>query len=191
MRTNSLVESRLALEASIIYYRGRPVETVAACDPKVEALNYDQCFVRDFVVSAIAFLIDGKAEIVRNFLIETLALQSREKQMDCFKPGQGLMPASFKVKSKDTEECLTADFGEQAIGRVTPVDGWRVVDYSTAGLRKSNRRREINLLKSVRPFPKVRRVVREIEYDGLTDIARVHCRTSRSPIKPSSSVAFI
>lgn len=123
MKTNSLVEeARKLLEASIMYYCGRPVGTVAACDPTTKALNYDQCFVRDFVPAALAFLIDGKAEIVRNFLVETLALQSREKQMDCFKPGQGLMPASFKVKSKEGEECLTADFGEQAIGRVTPVD---------------------------------------------------------------------
>jgi hypothetical protein len=119
----SLVEeTRKALEASIIYYRGRPVGTVAALDPEVEALNYDQCFVRDFVSSAIAFLIEGKAEIVRNFLVETLALQSRERQTNCFKPGQGLMPASFKVASKDGEEYLIADFGEQAIGGVTPVD---------------------------------------------------------------------
>ncbi len=121
--TLSLVEeTRKALEASIIYYRGRPVGTVAARDPEVEALNYDQCFVRDFVSSAIAFLIDGKPEIVRNFLVETLTLQSRERQTNCFKPGQGLMPASFKVALKDGEEHLIADFGEQAIGGVTPID---------------------------------------------------------------------
>jgi len=47
--------------------------------------------------------IEGKAEIVRNFLVETLALQSRERQTNRFKPGQGLMPASFKVALKDEE----------------------------------------------------------------------------------------
>jgi hypothetical protein len=122
-------EARKALENSIIYYRGRPVGTVAALDPEVEALNYNQCFVRDFVSSALVFLIEGKAEIVRNFLVETLALQSRQKQMDCFKPGQGLMPASFKVESKEGEEYLTADFGDQAIGRVTPIDSclWWII----------------------------------------------------------------
>jgi hypothetical protein len=128
---NSLVEeARKFLEASIVYYHGRPVGTAAACDAEVMALNYDQCFVRDFVPCALAFLIDGKAEIVRNFLVETLALQSREKQMNCFKPGQGLMPASFKVvKLKEGDEYLTADFGEQAIGRVTPVDSclWWII----------------------------------------------------------------
>lgn len=120
---NHLVEEAWRrLEASIIYYHGRPVGTVAARDPSVAALNYDQCFVRDFVSSGLAFLLNGKPEIVRNFLTETLSLQSSEAQMDCFKPGKGLMPASFKVELSDGEEYLVADFGEQAIGRVTPVD---------------------------------------------------------------------
>ncbi|MBW4522444.1 MAG: glycoside hydrolase 100 family protein [Scytolyngbya sp. HA4215-MV1] len=110
------------LEASIVYFQGRPVGTVAARDPYSEALNYDQCFMRDFVSSALLFLIQGKPEIVRNFLIETLALQSSEKQMDCFNAGQGLMPASFKMESWEDKQYLVADFGEHAIGRVTPVD---------------------------------------------------------------------
>lgn len=50
--------------------------------------------------------------------------------MDCYSPGQGLMPASFKVrteyidgkKENGTEEILDPDFGEAAIGRVAPVD---------------------------------------------------------------------
>lgn len=47
--------------------------------------------------------------------------------MDCYSPGQGLMPASFKVKTREldegkTEEVLDPDFGESAIGRVAPVD---------------------------------------------------------------------
>ncbi|MCA1993142.1 MAG: glycoside hydrolase 100 family protein [Coleofasciculus sp. S288] len=120
---NSLIEAaQQALENSIIYYQGEPVGTVAASDPEVEALNYDQCFVRDFVSSALVFLMNGKPEIVRNFLTQTLTLQVCEKKMDCFTPGQGLMPASFKVESKDGEEYLKADFGEQAIARVTPID---------------------------------------------------------------------
>lgn len=55
--------------------------------------------------------------------------QSWEKTMDCHSPGQGLMPASFKVKTVPldgddsmTEEVLDPDFGEAAIGRVAPVD---------------------------------------------------------------------
>jgi len=47
--------------------------------------------------------------------------------VDCYSPGQGLMPASFKVKTVEfdqgkTEEVLDPDFGESAIGRVAPVD---------------------------------------------------------------------
>jgi len=123
MTTHSLKqEAYSALQGSIISYRGRPVGTVAALEPGVEALNYDHCFIRDFVPSAIAFLINGNPAIVRNFLIETLALQSREKQLNCFRPGRGLMPASFKVKLQHGTEHLVADFGDQAIGRVTPVD---------------------------------------------------------------------
>jgi len=124
MKTQSdmMSEAWKALEDSIIYYYGQPVGTVAARDPDVEALNYNQCFVRDFVSSALIFLMKGKTEIVRNFLVETLALQSETKQMDYFNAGQGLMPASFKVASSYGEQYLTADFGEHAIARVTPVD---------------------------------------------------------------------
>ncbi|MEO0969202.1 MAG: glycoside hydrolase 100 family protein, partial [Cyanobacteria bacterium J06639_18] len=57
-----------ALEKTIIYYQGRPVGTVAAYDLSQEALNYDQCFIRDFVSAAIIFLIEGRTNIVRNFL---------------------------------------------------------------------------------------------------------------------------
>ena len=122
---NNLLEQAAsqALEASLIYYKGLPVGTVAAVDSSLDPLNYDHCFVRDFVPSALVFLMNGSSEIVRNFLLETLNLQNRDKQMDCFKPGRGLMPASFKVvESSNGEQSLVADFGEQAIGRVTPVD---------------------------------------------------------------------
>jgi glycogen debranching enzyme len=118
-----------ALEKSILYYQGRPVGTVAAYDTSVEALNYDQVFVRDFVSSALVFLMKGKTEIVRNFLKETLKLQPKERQLDCSKPERGLIPASFKVVIENGEERLLADFGEHAIARVTPVDScmWWII----------------------------------------------------------------
>ena len=46
---NLIARAKQALEDSIIYYCDRPVGTVAARDPSVDALNYDQCFIRDFV----------------------------------------------------------------------------------------------------------------------------------------------
>ena len=115
-------EASSLLEKSLVYYKGRPIGTVAACDSVREAVNYDQCFVRDFVPSALTFLMNGKTEVVRNFLIEILELQSSDKSTECFQPSPGLMPASFKVESKDGKQFLSADFGEEAIGRVSPVD---------------------------------------------------------------------
>ena len=124
MKTPSTLihEAYEALQASVIYYHGLPVGTVAARDSEQTELNYDQCFTRDFAISALVFLMRGEVEIVRNFLMLTLSLQSRERQLDCFMPGQGLMPASFKVVSLGVEESILADFGEQAIARVAPVD---------------------------------------------------------------------
>lgn len=117
------------LEESIIYYRDRPVGALAARDFGMESLNYDQCFIRDFVPAALVFLIEGETEIVRNFLVETVALQKQERRIDCYQPPPGLMPASFKVEVQQGEQYLDADFGDQAIGRVTPIDSclWWIV----------------------------------------------------------------
>lgn len=55
--------------------------------------------------------------------------------MDCYSPGQGLMPASFKVRTvpldgTKVEEVLDPDFGESAIGRVAPVDSGKSLIFS-------------------------------------------------------------
>jgi Alkaline and neutral invertase len=65
------------LNQSVVNYCGSPVGTLAANDPGLcnQMLNYDQVFIRDFVPSAIAFLLKGEGEIVRNFLLHTLQLQ--------------------------------------------------------------------------------------------------------------------
>ncbi|XP_057959074.1 alkaline/neutral invertase A, mitochondrial [Malania oleifera] len=125
------------LRGSIVNYCGNPVGTIAANDPVDKLpLNYDQVFIRDFVPSALAFLLNGEGEIVKNFLLHTLQLQSWEKTVDCYSPGQGLMPASFKVRTVPldgsngaVEEVLDPDFGESAIGRVAPVDSglWWII----------------------------------------------------------------
>ncbi|WCJ19072.1 alkaline/neutral invertase [Euphorbia peplus] len=125
------------LRSSVVYYCGSPIGTIAANDPtNSNVLNYDQVFIRDFIPSGIAFLLKGEYDIVRNFILHTLQLQSWEKTMDCHSPGQGLMPASFKVRTVPldgddyaTEEVLDPDFGEAAIGRVAPVDSglWWII----------------------------------------------------------------
>lgn len=88
-------------------------------------------FVRDFVPSALAFLMKGEPNIVKNFLLKTLHIQGKDKRIDRFKLADGAMPASFKVlhnpiKKTDT---IIADFGESAIGRVAPVDSgfWWII----------------------------------------------------------------
>ncbi|KAJ4772504.1 Neutral/alkaline invertase [Rhynchospora pubera] len=121
-----------ALRRSIVYFKELPVGTIAAYDhASEEVLNYDQVFVRDFVPSALAFLMNGEPEIVKNFLLKTLYLQGWEKRVDRFKLGEGVMPASFKVLHNPTRktETLIADFGESAIGRVAPVDSgfWWII----------------------------------------------------------------
>jgi hypothetical protein len=64
------------LRGTIVNYCGNPVGTVAANDPADrQPLNYDQVFIRDFVPSALAFLLNGEMEIVKNFLLHTLQLQ--------------------------------------------------------------------------------------------------------------------
>lgn len=64
------------LRTAVVNYCGNPVGTVAANDPDdSQPLNYDQVFIRDFIPSAIAFLLKGETEIVRNFLLHTLQLQ--------------------------------------------------------------------------------------------------------------------
>ena len=117
------------LEEAIIYYGDRPVGALAALDATTEALNYDQCFIRDFVPVALVFLIQGKTDIIYNFLVETVTLQKQERRIDCYQPPPGLMPASFKVESKGDKQYLDADFGDQAIGRVTPIDSclWWII----------------------------------------------------------------
>ncbi|KAJ3679819.1 hypothetical protein LUZ60_016097 [Juncus effusus] len=127
----SMAEAWEALKRSVVCFRGRPVGTIAALDPSEESLNYDQVFVRDFIPAGLAFLISGEPDIVKNFLLKTVRLQSWEKKIDRFKLGEGVMPASFKVLHNPilNKETLVADFGESAIGRVAPVDSgfWWIV----------------------------------------------------------------
>jgi len=111
------------LQNSILYQDGNPVGTLAALDESIEAANYDECFVRDFVPSALVFLMDGKEEIVRNFLIRIMQLRNMQQVMEGHERQVGLMPASFRVSPQENcPDILSADFGDRAIGRVAPVD---------------------------------------------------------------------
>ena len=106
MEINSKVldEAWKYLEDSIVYFQGQPTGTVASRDTKTAILNYDQIFTRDFFVSAIAFLLNNRYDIVKNFLIQSVNLQGIEKRVDCFNAGSALMPASFKKEERQGEE---------------------------------------------------------------------------------------
>jgi len=142
MNSSILSEAETRLYQSIMTYKEKPVGTVAANEDtsQEEQLNYGHCFIRDFVPSGLAFLMRGEREIVRNFLEFTLGLQSdklrskegqglfrevrenwqgKELEMGGIVLAEGLMPASFEVTSNQEIE---PDFGQRAIGRVTPVD---------------------------------------------------------------------
>ncbi|MCO5579304.1 hypothetical protein L7F22_033159 [Adiantum nelumboides] len=128
----TFVEAWRCLRKAIVHFRDSPVGTIAAVDPSEEDLNYNQVFFRDFVPSALAFLMNNEPEIVKNFLMKALRLQSNwEKRIDNFTLGKGAMPASFKVQFDATRnhDVMMADFGESAIGRVAPVDSgfWWII----------------------------------------------------------------
>lgn len=109
------------LQRSILHSRGVPVGTAAAVHSLLEAPNYAECFVRDFVPSALVFLMDGQPQIVKNFLRLVVELQGQQPVMEGHERAVGLMPASFRVP-KDDKQKPSADFGDRAIGRVAPVD---------------------------------------------------------------------
>jgi hypothetical protein len=118
------------LNEAIIYHNDLPIGTVAARDSNLSASNYNECFIRDFFPSALVFLMDGKHDIVRNFLQTVLQLRNQQQQMEGHELAEGLMPASFSViKDNGSPASLVADFGDRAIGRVAPVDSamWWII----------------------------------------------------------------
>jgi glycogen debranching enzyme len=110
------------LNRSIIEFEGQPVGTAAAVDPDPAAIHYHECFIRDFVPSALVFLLDGRTDVVRNFLRSVMKLRGMQPVPEGHKRSKGLMPASFRVGNESDSTPLVGDFGERAIGRVIPVD---------------------------------------------------------------------
>lgn len=111
------------LRKSIITCNGEPVGTVAAVAKDLPAANYGECFIRDFMPSALVFLMDGEYDIVRNFLRVSLELRAKQPRVEGHGRVPGVLPASFHiVKGSDGKEEAVPDFGDRAIGRVAPVD---------------------------------------------------------------------
>lgn len=120
--TNINAAHRL-LNQSKLHYQGKVIGTIAAVDPDIIAPNYQECFVRDFVPSALVFLLDGQTDIIKNFLETVLSLKDQQPVMAGHQRSLGLLPASFKVlRDPQGNETIQGDFGDRAIGRVAPVD---------------------------------------------------------------------
>ncbi len=117
-------------------FDGRTVGVRASQDDRAPSLNYDQCFVRDFAVCVPAFLLRGEHQVVRNFLLTTLSLQSKEEALEALEPRRGLMPASFRPVEVDGDTMLEGDYGEESIARVTPVDSvfWWLLSLRAYGV---------------------------------------------------------
>jgi hypothetical protein len=117
-------EARRLVEEAILSCNGRPVGTRAADDPDGPAVHqYSGCFVRDFVVSAMVFLLEGRHDVVRNFLSTVVNLRDENRFRDGHELEPGLLPASFYLEPDGAGSTrIRADYGHLAIGHVAPVD---------------------------------------------------------------------
>lgn len=159
----------------LVCQAGIPLGTKAADVPSAStSVNYDQCFVRDFVPVALVYLIKNEAmigtgqtsissrQIVGNFLATLLKLQITPGLPQGIDRSPGMMPASFKVAANR----LKPDYGEQAIARVTPVDSclwWLILlrAYYRAGLQDQDDLHP-ELFEGTEPRPRLRRAIRLI-----------------------------
>ncbi|MEB3234462.1 MAG: glycoside hydrolase 100 family protein [Cyanobacteriota bacterium] len=109
-----VASAREHFERTLIRVRGAWVGSVAALEhPRRSGdLNYGEVFLRDNVPVMLYLLLQGRTEIVRNFLDTCLDLQSSTYQT------RGVFPTSF-IEEGGT---LLADYGQRSIGRITSVD---------------------------------------------------------------------
>ena len=126
-----LADAYRLLDDAVIRYQGHPIGTMASLDPRAPADNYRDCFVRDFVSTAFLMLLEGRSEVVREFLALILRMRGQQEELEGQQIAPGVLPASFRVVTLDDgSEELSADFGDRAIGRVAPVDSmmwWTVL----------------------------------------------------------------
>lgn len=159
----------------LVYCKGEPLGTKAAdVPPDASSVNYDQCFVRDFVPVALVYLIknqdiaglDGETvssrAVVGNFLATILKLQITPDLAKYMERSPGMMPASFKVEN----DTLKPDYGERAIAQVTPVDSclwWLILlqAYYRA-CTQDQTALHTDLFDGTEPQPKLRRAIRLI-----------------------------
>lgn len=109
-----VASARAQFERTLVRVRGELVGSVAALEhPSGEAAaNYGEVFLRDNVPVMLYLLLQGRSEIVRNFLTVCLDLQSSAYWT------RGVFPTSFVEDAGQ----LLADYGQRSIGRITSVD---------------------------------------------------------------------
>jgi len=113
----------------------RAIGTVAAQDREVKALQLRPVFWSAISSPSLwCFSCIAEQKSCETFWLKHWRWW-HDKEMDCFAPGPGLMPASFKVHDGQRE--FIADFGESAIA-CSPVDSLSVVDFTS--LCQSHRR---------------------------------------------------
>nr|WP_255347537.1 glycoside hydrolase 100 family protein [Synechococcus sp. GFB01] len=110
-----VARAREQFERTLVRVRGQLVGSVAALQhPRLsDAANYGEVFLRDNVPVMIYLLLQGRTDIVRNFLTICLDLQSSSYQT------RGVFPTSFVEEANGN---LVADYGQRSIGRITSVD---------------------------------------------------------------------
>jgi hypothetical protein len=114
-REEAVVHSaREHFERTLVRVKGELVGSVAALEHprRSDAANYGEVFLRDNVPVMLYLLLQGRTEIVRNFLSTCLDLQSSAYQT------RGVFPTSFVEEGGQ----LLADYGQRSIGRITSVD---------------------------------------------------------------------
>lgn len=77
------------LKKAAVQYQGADVGTLAALKTSADTVNYDQIFTRDFFVSGLALLLNGKYETVKNFLRVTSDLQQSDESAQTGHQGHG------------------------------------------------------------------------------------------------------
>lgn len=130
MERKDLIEAAWGLlEENACRLDGEPVGVLAADDDTFDTVNYNQIFVRDQALVALAQLLHGRFDMTRSFLSLVADLQYCEEHGGSFNPPRGAMPVSFAVKDNRAEP----DHGQHAIARVAPIDSnfwWLLVLYA-------------------------------------------------------------
>jgi hypothetical protein len=97
-----LADAAALVDRARLTLGGTVVGTVAARDDTFAIANYGECFVRDFAVTAAAWLPRGETAPVAAFIRTVADVQAAVADADGgLRPAEGLMPASFSVAGGD------------------------------------------------------------------------------------------